>query len=447
MARVLIVAGAEGRGYALAWKLNREGHNVRVAPGNGAIKYMDIGRTNSIDVSDFYSLAGLAESDDTDLTIVGPEEPLAGGIVDHFQKRGLRIFGPTKRYARLEADKIYSSDLMTEYGIPAPFGVGFTIHREAEEYLRDNFDHQGPFVVKARGLHGGKGVIVPRNLDEATDGVRKIMGVDGFNDDVLLQEYLEGREVSTTSLVGGGILTMTGTKDYKPVGENRFGLDPRLNTGGMGVLSPNPWLSDEAMKFTEKRIVVPTIEAIEDDVGKGKYTGVAYGALMLTGSFRPEKAEQVLEFNVRFGAPECEALMMRMKSELYPYLEAAVDGRLDEMPPIEWDDRVAVGVVLATPGYPTGEYKKHLDMEFRGANATEGMNDAEIFFAGVKNDNGTLRNSGGRVAMPVVLADNWEEGREKLYGLIDGGKGIGLGSGPEDTQFRPDIGLDAMEDA
>jgi len=444
--KVLIV-GSGGREAAFAWKLNREGHDVYIAPRVVGIDYLGIGQNVEIDAGNTPELADYAEKEKIDLTIVGPEAPLCNGIADEFQRRGLSIFGPTSRYARLEGDKIFMSELLQAKRIPTPYGKGFTTHTAVLEYIRQYYHMTGPVIAKARGLHGGKGVLITETRESTIKAVNKIFSQFGFKDDVLLQRYLKGegfREASSTTLVGGGFVTLASSKDYKPVGENKFNIDPTLNTGGMGSLSPNPWIDQELEEFIDDKIVGPTIKAVDGDVDEGDYAGVLYGGLMLTpGETNPV---QVMEINVRAGDPEIQPILMRMKSPLLPYLEAAADRRLDDClkeNPIEWDSRKAAGVVLATPGYPTGEYKKHTGHEFHGILSLKDREDAVLFPAGLGVDDAKFVNAGGRIAWVGCLGDTWEEAVGKAYDAIGEGESIGMGR--EHTQFRADIGQDALE--
>ena len=380
--KVLVVGGG-GREHALVWKLGQSAHVTKVycAPGNAGIAQ----HAEPVDLAadDLDGLAAFAETERIDLTVVGPELPLSLGIVDLFKTRGLRVFGPNRAAARLEASKAFTKALLHEHDVPtAEFGV-FDDADEADRYL-DRID--APVVVKADGLAAGKGVLVCTSRGEARDAVAAIMRDRRFGEAgarVVIEEFLEGEEASFLAFTDGRhILPLASTQDHKPV----FDGDRGPNTGGMGAYSPAPIVTPELAERIVDEVLTPVVHGL--NARNVTYKGVLYAGLMI----RAGRAE-VLEFNVRFGDPECQPLMLRLRSDLFEVMNAVIDGRLDRIR-LDWDARPAVCVVLASGGYP-GHYEKHLPIA--GLDELADWPDGAVFHAGTQRRGDRVVTNGGRV--------------------------------------------------
>ena len=379
----VLVVGGGGREHALVWKLGQSAHvtTVYCAPGNAGIAQ----HAEPVDLAadDLDGLAAFAETERIDLTVVGPELPLSLGIVDLFEARGLRVFGPNRAAARLEASKAFTKALLHEQGVPtADFGV-FDDADEAERYL----DRVGvPVVVKADGLAAGKGVVVCASRNEARDAVAAIMCERQFGEAgarVVIEEFLEGEEASFLAFTDGRhILPLASTQDHKPV----FDDDRGPNTGGMGAYSPAPVVTSELAERIVDDVLTPVVRGL--NARNVIYKGVLYAGLMIHAG-----QAKVLEFNVRFGDPECQPLMLRLRSDLFAVMNDVIDGRLDRTK-LEWDTRPAVCVVLAAGGYP-GRYEKHLPIV--GLDELADWSDGAVFHAGTQRRNGQVVTNGGRV--------------------------------------------------
>src|SRR6516164_10250905 len=346
----VLVIGKGGREHALVWKLSQSPRAERVycAPGNAGTA-LD-GVNVPIDASDFDALVRFAKKEEIGLTVIGPEEPLASGIVDQLQKSGLRVFGPTKAAAQLEASKAFAKQVMHDADVPTAEWRAFDHPEPARNYI---LTREYPVVVKADGLAAGKGVLVCKTNEEALAAIDRIMVKEEFGRtagrQVIIEKRLEGEELSILALVSGRtIVPLQPTQDHKAV----FDSDEGPNTGGMGAYCPAPVGTPELMAQVEETILVPTVHAMKRS--RHAFRGVLYAGLMLTN-----QGPRVLEFNCRFGDPELQPLLMRLKTDLLDLLEAAVDGRLDEFPEgrLEWDERPAVCVVMASGGYP-GTFQK-----------------------------------------------------------------------------------------
>ena len=379
----VLVIGSGGREHALVWKIRQSDLVTAIycAPGSAAIG--ELAEIVPIAVEQIEKLADFVGKEHIDLTVVGPELPLTLGIADFFEARGLKLFGPTKAAAQLEGSKAFAKEILQQNGIPTAASGTFTNATAAKEYLAQQ---KAPYVIKADGLAGGKGVIICHNRAEAETAiddivVRKVFGSAG--DKLVIEEFLEGEEASFMVLTDGEhVLPLPSSQDHKRVFDNDLGP----NTGGMGAYSPAPVVTAEMHERVLREIVTPLLAALKRK--QIRYRGVIYVGLMITND-----GPKVLEFNARFGDPECQPIMMRLKSDLIPLLQAAVDGCLDEVRP-EWHDNAAVCVVLTANGYP-GTYDKN--KEISGVENLTHWRQGFVFHAGtVKNDNRWL-TAGGRV--------------------------------------------------
>lgn len=404
----VLVIGKGGREHALVWKLAQSARVTRVfcAPGNaGTAQHA----TNvALDPNNFTRLTEFAVKEGIYLTVVGPEEPLALGIVDAFQKAGLRVFGPSKEAARLEASKVFAKQLMRHADVPtADFRI-FDHPDPARTYIETR-DY--PLVVKADGLAAGKGVMVCSTTEEALKAVERIMVREEFGRpagrQIVVEKRLEGQELSILALVSGRtILPLPPTQDHKPVGEG----DTGPNTGGMGAYCPAPLGTPELMQRVEEEILVPTVHAMKRR--RTPFRGVLYVGLMVTS-----QGPRVLEYNCRFGDPECQPLLMRLKTDLFDLIEAVVDDRLSEFPPekLEWDPRPAVCVVMASEGYP-GTYEK--GRPIAGLSEAATLPDVQVFHAGTRLDGGLVVTDGGRVLGVTALGDTLAEAQRHAYDAV-----------------------------
>ena len=398
--KVLIV-GSGGRENTLAWKasLSPKVDKIYCAPGNAGIaKYaecVDIG------AMEFERLASFAEENAIDLTIIGMDDPLVGGIVDVFEKRGLRVFGPRKNAAILEGSKAFSKDLMKKYHIPTAAYENFYFAEGALKYLETA---RFPIVLKADGLALGKGVLICNTLEEAQDGVKTIMQDKKFGaagNCMVIEEFMTGREVSVLSFVDGKtIRTMTSAQDHKRAKDG----DQGLNTGGMGTFSPSPFYTKEVDDFCSRYIYQPTVDAM---AAEGRpFKGIIFFGLMLTLD-----GPKVLEYNARFGDPEAQVVLPRMKNDMIEVMEACIDGRLDEIE-LEFEDNAAVCVVLASDGYPVS-YEKGFPIE--GLEKFRDQDGFYVFHAGTKFKDGKIVTNGGRVLGVTATGKTLKEARANAY--------------------------------
>lgn len=398
----VLVIGSGGREHAIVRAISRSKKVSKIycAPGNAGIS--ELAEIVDIKVMEFDKLAAFAKNNDIDLTVVGPDDPLVGGIVDVFEEKGLRVFGPRKNAAILEGSKAFSKDLMKKYNIPTAAYETFDDPDKALEYLKTA---DMPIVLKADGLALGKGVLICNNLKEAEDGVKEIMLDKKFGsagNKLVIEEFMTGREVSVLSFVDGKtVKTMSSAQDHKRAKDN----DEGLNTGGMGNFSPSPFYTKEVEDFCEKYIFQPTVDAMAKE-GR-EFKGVIFFGLMLT-----PKGPKVLEYNARFGDPEAQVVLTRLKSDIIDIFEACIDGTLDKTP-VEFGDDAAVCVILASDGYPL-EYKK--GFEIKGLEAFKGKEDYFCFHAGSKfNEEGKIVTNGGRVLGVTATASTLKEARKKAY--------------------------------
>jgi len=402
----VLVIGGGGREHALAWKIgqSRRVDRVFVAPGNAGTA----ADAENVDISasDFDALTAFAKQNDVSLTVVGPEAPLAAGVVDAFQAEGLRVFGPNKAAAELEASKVFCRDLLRSADVPGADYHTFTNPNDASRFLNEREDE--PIVVKADGLAAGKGVIVCDNREQALAAVDEIARDKVFGDagnQLLIEEKLVGQEASVLAITDGKtIVTLQPAQDHKPAHDG----DTGPNTGGMGAYCPAPLVDDETLHWIEEHVLVPTVHAMKR-AGR-PFQGVLYAGLMMTG-----QGPRMLEYNVRFGDPECQPLLMRLKTDLVDVLEAAVDGRLAELAPLEWDPRPAVCVVMASKGYP-GSYTKGLPI--RGLDDAGALPDVKVFHAGTAMKDGQVVNAGGRVLNVTALGDSIAKAKLQAYSAV-----------------------------
>ena len=418
--KVLIIGGG-GREHALAWKISQSPRVTQVlcSPGNGGTS------GNITGVSGAEELAAFAANEGVDLTVVGPEAPLTEGIVDLFESRGLRIFGPNREGARLEESKAFTKEILEEAGVDTAAHGTFDTARDAHAYI----DKKGaPIVVKADGLAAGKGVTVCSTTDEAHRAVDEAMVENAFGDAgarVVVEEMLLGEEASFIALVDGtNVLPLASSQDHKRIGEG----DTGPNTGGMGAYSPAPVVTDEIFARATREVCEPVVAALR---ARGIiFKGVLYAGLMIhQGRIR------VLEFNVRFGDPECQPLMMRLRTDLVDLIDAVIDGHLDRIS-IEWDPRPAACVVMAAAGYPGTPTKGDV---IQGLDEAAAVDDAIVFHAGTKaGGDGTIETAGGRVLGVTALGDSIAQAVAKAYEACDKICWPGL-------QLRKDIGHRALQ--
>lgn len=400
MAVDVLLVGSGGREHALAWKLSTSPRigKLYIAPGNGGTR--TVGENVSIGITEFEKLADFAQEKGIGLTVVGPDDAFVGGIVDVFQARGLRVWGPSKAAAQMEGSKAFSKQLMAEAGIPTAEFTVFNEYEKTLEYLRAK---GAPIVVKASGLALGKGVVVAQTLEEAESFLKAVMVDRIFKDsgnEVVIEEFMTGPEISIHAISDGKTYKIfPPSQDHKRALDN----DEGKNTGGMGVIGPLPFVSAGQMTDIENSVVKPTFDALNK---KGiEFKGVLYPGLMLTSN-----GPRVLEYNARFGDPECQVYMRLMKTDLLDVLEACVDGTLDTQT-LEWNDGFAVNIVVASGGYPDS-YKKGLPIS--GIEEAENVGGVVVFHAGTTYD-GTLKTSGGRVLGVSAVGVTLKEALDKAY--------------------------------
>lgn len=415
--KVLVVGGG-GREHALVWKIAQSPKvkQIYCAPGNAGIAKLatcvDISAENIKELVDF------AESNKIDLTVVGPEAPLVAGIVDEFEKRGMRIFGPNKLAAQIEGSKVFSKELMKKYDIPTAAYEVFDNSDDALNYIEKA---KLPLVLKANGLAAGKGVIIAMNKEEAISGLNKLMTEKAFGEagsTVVIEEYMEGPEVTVLSFCDGQkAVPMVSSRDHKRAYDN----DQGPNTGGMGAVSPAPAYTKEIQEVVEKDIIQKTIEAMAKE-------GVPYKGVLYTGLMLTSEGPKVLEYNCRFGDPEAQIVIPRLETDIVEIMEAILDDRLDDIN-IKWTDKKSACVVMASGGYP-GHYEKGKEIT--------GLEEAEkqgkiVFHAGTEYRNGKIVTAGGRVLCVTALGDTLEDALKKAYECV---KYINF----EGAHYRKDIG-------
>ncbi len=423
----ILVIGSGGREHALAWRLSQSPkvQQVYVAPGNGGTALSP--NLKNVPLTDLAALRDWALAEKIALTVVGPEQPLAAGVVDDFRAHGLRIFGPTKAAAQLESSKAFSKDFMARHGIPTAAYETFSDPGAAHAYV----DRLGaPIVVKADGLAAGKGVVVAATKEEAHAAIDDMLGGNtlgvAHNDGgarVVIEEFLQGEEASFIVLCDGkNVVAMASSQDHKRLKDG----DEGPNTGGMGAYSPAPVVTPDVHARAMRDVILPTIRGMDKD--GIPFTGFLYAGLMIDGDGKPK----TLEFNTRMGDPETQPIMMRLKSDLVDVLMAATSGKLDEVE-LKWDRRVALGVVLAAGGYPLSPKKGDLI-----SGLPKPTDEVVVFHAGTVAAGDQIKTSGGRVLCVTALADSVRQAQTKAY---DAARTIHF----DGMQYRRDIGHRAVK--
>ncbi len=405
--KILIVGGG-GREHALAWKAaqNSEVETVYLAPGNAGSLHDSKLENIAIDVMDFAGLADFATQQKIALTIIGPEAPLVEGIVDYFQTRDLACFGPSQKAAQLEGSKTFTKDFLARHNIPTATYKSFSEVEPALAYLREN---GAPIVVKADGLAAGKGVIVAETLAVAEDAVRDMLSGNAFGEAgcrVVIEEFLQGEEASFIVIADGDtVLPMATSQDHKRAGDG----DTGPNTGGMGAYSPAPVVTDSVYQSIMDQVILPTITGMKQE--GNPYVGFLYAGLMIDKNGQPK----VIEYNCRFGDPETQPIMLRLKSDLTGLCSAAINSSLARCSPPVWDERPALGVVMAAGGYP-GPYEKGLPIS--GLESVD-TSTIKVFHAGTKLDGEAVITNGGRVLCVTALGNDVTEAQQNAYAGTD----------------------------
>ena len=403
----ILVIGSGGREHALAWKAAQSplASMVYVAPGNAGTASESKMQNVDIAAEDIDALLAFARDEDIGLTIVGPEATLVEGIVDVFRENGLKIFGPSRGAAQLEGSKAFTKDFLARHDIPTAWYANFTAVEPAVAYVRDKGT---PIVIKADGLAAGKGVILAQSEQEAIATIEDMLSGNRFGDAgarVVIEEFLYGEEASFICMVDGmNILPMASSQDHKA----RDDGDKGPNTGGMGAYSPAPVVTDEMHQRIMQMVIEPTVKGMADE--GNPFTGFLYAGVMID----KEGIPKVLEYNVRFGDPETQPIMMRMKSDLVQLCLDAIDGKLDTAT-AEWDSRTSLGVVLAAGGYPDSYDKGDV---IEGLEGTE-TESTKVFHAGTANRDGKVVTNGGRVLCAVALGDSVTDAQKRAYELVD----------------------------
>jgi len=421
----VLVIGSGGREHALVWKINQSPKvsQIYCAPGNAGIS--TLAQCVNIDADSIEKLVDFAKKEKIDLTVVGPELPLSQGIVNEFNKQGLRIFGPSKEATEIESSKVFSKFLLKKYNIPT---ANYEVFQNSEKALAYIQQQTFPLVIKADGLAAGKGVFIVENLVQARDALNTLMDEKQFGDagrQVIIEEFLEGEEVSILAFCDGKtVIPMVSSQDHKKIFDNDLGP----NTGGMGAYSPVPFYPDEFEKRVLEEILKPTVKGLQDE-GK-EYKGVLYAGLILT-----KEGPKVLEFNARFGDPETQVILPRLKTDLIDIFDAVIDNRLHQIN-IQWEDNAAVCVVVASGGYP-GNYQKGKVVS--GLERLEKMKDVIAFHAGTKFQDDQVVTSGGRVLGITAWDDTISKAKEKAYQAV---KEIYF----EEMYYRKDIAAKAIKE-
>ncbi len=401
----VLVIGGGGREHTLVWKLaqSKSVTKIYAAPGNPGMK--DLAECVDLDIADLDGLADWAEKHDIDLTVVGPEAPLVAGIVDVFKARGLTIFGPSAKAAEIEGSKIFSKELMEKYGVPTAFFKVCDNLADARAFVEEK---GAPIVIKADGLAAGKGVVVAMTKDEALDALDDMMGHHKFGsagNRVVIEEFMEGEEASLLAFTDGKtIVPMLAAQDHKRVNDG----DQGPNTGGMGAYCPAPVMTAALKEKTVKEVLRPIVDALAKE-GR-PYSGCLYAGLMIKGD-----SVKVVEFNARFGDPETQVVLPLLKSDLAEIMAACAKGTLTpDM--VEWSDKAAVCVVMASGGYPAS-YKKGLPIT--GLKAANAMDGVVVFHAGTREEDGKILTNGGRVLGVTAVADDIPSAQQKAYDAVD----------------------------
>ncbi|MCP4193239.1 MAG: phosphoribosylamine--glycine ligase [Planctomycetaceae bacterium] len=406
----VLVVGNGGREHAIAWKLTQSPRSERifVAPGNAGTAT----DAENVDIpgDDIPRLVEFARKNQIGLTVVGPEAPLAAGIVDAFQAAGLRVFGPAKNAAELEASKVFCKNMLRQADVPTADYQVFRDASGAQRFINDRYRDavDVPVVIKADGLAAGKGVIVCSTRQEALDAIERIGGRREFGeagDQIVVEERLDGHEASVIAITDGRtILPLSPAQDHKPA----YDGDEGPNTGGMGAYCPTDLVDPDMMSMIEEQVLVPTIHAMKRQ--RRPFQGVLYAGMMITN-----QGPKVLEYNVRFGDPECQPLLMRLQTDLLDILNAAVDGELDRLEPLKWDPRPAVCVVMASDGYPGSYERGH---PIRGIQEADAIPDVKVFHAGTATLNGEIVTDGGRVLGVTAMGNSIAAAKLQAYKAV-----------------------------
>lgn len=404
----ILVVGNGGREHALAWKIAQSSRidRVFVAPGNAGTA--EDAENIDIKSDDFPSLIRFAKENQVEITVVGPEAPLCDGITDAFQEAKLRVFGPSKAAAQLEGSKVFCKDLLHTANVPTADYRVFTDPDRATQHIMDKYPEEAesvPVVIKADGLAAGKGVIVCSTRQEALEAIDRVARNREFGDagsKLVVEERLDGQEASVLAITDGRtIVTLPPAQDHKPA----YDGDQGPNTGGMGAYCPAPLVDEERLRWIEEHVLVPTVHAMKR--GRTPFQGILYAGLMMT-----HQGPQVLEYNVRFGDPECQPLLMRLKSDLVDVIDATLSGRLENLGGLEWDPRPAVCVVMASEGYP-GNYER--GKPIRGLGDAAKLNDVKVFHAGTATLDGEVVTNGGRVLGVTALGSSIADAKRRAY--------------------------------
>ncbi|MEC9092635.1 MAG: phosphoribosylamine--glycine ligase [Planctomycetota bacterium] len=409
----VLIIGSGGREHALAWKIRQspDAGDIFVAPGNAGTDSEC--RNVELAVDDFEGLTEFAKKNDIGVTVVGPEVPLCGGISDAFKEEGLRVFGPSKVAAQLEGSKVFCKNTLVHANVPTAEFQVFNSALEAELYVKNRFPEEDfgeaiSMVVKADGLAAGKGAIVCDSRTEILDAIDRIARVREFGDagdQLIIEDRLQGVEASILAITDGRtIVTLPPAQDHKAAYDN----DRGPNTGGMGAYSPTPMVDEELMHWVEGNVFVPTIHSMKRS--RQLFSGVLYAGLMLTS-----QGPKVLEYNVRFGDPECQPLLMRMKTDLLQVINATVDADLETLDELEWDPRPSLCVVMASEGYP-GSYEK--EKVITGISEADELEDVKVFHAGTKLVDGNVETTGGRVLGVTALGDSVSQAKLRAYQAV-----------------------------
>lgn len=402
----VLVIGQGGREHALVWKLAQSKSVTKVfcAPGNAGTQSE---ATNvAISVSDIPQMVAFAKEEGIRLAIVGPEVPLVAGMADALRDAGIAVFGPSKAAAELEGSKSFAKQMMWKANVPTAKSETFSNFEAAEAYIEDR--EEQPLVIKADGLAAGKGVLLCDSKQEALDGIKSLMKIKEFGDagrTVIIEEKLIGQEVSILAIVSGStIIPLETSQDHKAA----YDGDKGPNTGGMGAYSPAPLVTDSLMDEIIEKILVPMVNVMR--IEDRPFNGILYAGLMITN-----QGPKVLEFNVRFGDPEAQPVLMRLKTDLGELLLAAAEERLDEIDPLEWDERPTVCVVMASEGYP-GDYEK--GRVIRGLGEAAELKDTKVFHAGTTTKDGQVVTDGGRVLGVTAIGDSISDAKLKAYQAV-----------------------------
>jgi phosphoribosylamine--glycine ligase len=408
----VLVIGNGGREHALAWKIGQSPRVLRVfvAPGNAGTAAD--AENVPIAADDTAALVKFAKENRIDLTVVGPEAPLVAGIVDIFQREKLRVFGPSRAASQLEGSKVFCKNLLHGADVPTADYRVFRDPESASKYVLDRYgsdDESVPLVVKADGLAAGKGVVVcstRRDALAAIDRIGRQREFGAAGKQIVIEERLDGQEASVLALTDGRtIITLPAAQDHKAA----YDGDTGPNTGGMGAYCPAPLVDERMMRWIEEHILVPTVHAMKRS--RQPFKGVLYAGIMVT----PQQGPKVLEYNVRLGDPECQPLLMRLKSDLVDLLEATVDGKLDEIRPPQWDERPSVCVVMASEGYP-GSYET--GRPIRGLDEAAALPDVKVFHSGTKLDGDQILTAGGRVLAVTALGNTIAAAKLQAYTAV-----------------------------